>query len=131
MRYALPALVLAALPGLAVAWTAVNRSEVTALGGDRFEVVNRNSSRSQDYWCAAGDYAIAALHTPATQRVYIYAAVGPSQTAPGRKGVTFSLSPPPGGPAPQTYSLSVKSVGDNLTAAAARQYCTDRMFPDF
>ncbi|MCB1364963.1 MAG: hypothetical protein KDK02_12635 [Rhodobacteraceae bacterium] len=123
---ALP-LILLAIPGTALAWTAANGSAVIPVSADRFEVINRASSRAPDYWCGAGDYAIAGLRTAATQRVYIHTPVGPSQTSPGARAVQFSLSPPPSGPAPQTYSLSVKTVGDSLTAAAARQYCYDRL----
>lgn len=125
-RFALPLILLTA-PGLALAWRAVNQSEVIPVAGDRFEVINRASSRAQDYWCAAGDYAIAQLRKPAGQRIYIWAGVGPSQTTKGRKAVQFSLSVPPSGPAPQSLSLSVKAVGDSLTAAAAQQYCYDRL----
>jgi len=67
------------------------------------------------------------LGVGATQRVYLWAALGPSQTVAGKKAVQFSLSVPPSGPAPQSYSLSVKAVGDSLTAAAAQKYC----FVDF
>ncbi|MFV0515723.1 MAG: hypothetical protein ACK5MY_19085 [Jhaorihella sp.] len=123
----LAALALLAAPGAALAWTAANGSAVVPVTAERFEVINRASSRAQDYWCGAGDFAIAGLRSAATQRIYVYAPVGPSQTNPGARAVQFSLVPPPSGPAPQTYSLSVKTAGDSLTAAAARQYCYDRL----
>ena len=65
---ALP-LILLAIPGTALAWTAANGSAVIPVSADRFEVINRASSRAPDYWCGAGDYAIAGLRTAATQRV--------------------------------------------------------------
>lgn len=116
-----------AAAGPASAWTAINGSEVIPTSGDRFEVINRASSRAQDYWCAAGEYVVAALRRPVGQRIYIHTGVGPSQTVAGRRAVQFSLSVPPGGPAPQTYSLGVSTVGDSLPAAMARQYCLDRL----
>ncbi|WP_380218764.1 hypothetical protein [Jhaorihella thermophila] len=123
---------LIALPGMASAqWRAVNRSEVFPISKGVFEVVNRSSSRTQDYWCAAGDYAITQLRTAATQRIYVSVPIGASQFRSGKRGVRFSLTPPPEGPAPDSYSLSVKKVGENLTAASARNYCYDDLFLDF
>lgn len=131
-RAALVAAGLAAVPALAQAqWRAMNGSEVFPLSNGRFEVVNRNNSRTQEYWCAAGDYAIARLRTSATQRIYIQVPIGPSKSRPGRKAVQFSLSPPASGPAPQSYSLTVKTVGETLTASFARNYCFDLIIPDF
>ncbi len=126
------ALGLGIAPGMTLAqWRATNRSEVFPLSKGVFEVVNRSSSRTQDYWCAAGDYAITQLRTAATQRIYVVVPLGPSRSRPGKKGVQFALSPPPEGPAPDSYSLSVKRPGENLTAASARNYCYDDMFLDF
>jgi hypothetical protein len=123
----MPALALAALPGVAEAWTASNRSEVTPLGSNFFEVVNRNTSRAQGFWSAAGEYAIVALRRSAVQRNFVHIPLCPSQTSMGADSVIFSLSPPPGGPAPQSYSLSVRIACENLTAAAGRQFCLDRL----
>lgn len=118
----------AAAPAIALAaWRATNGSDVYPLSKDVFEVVNRASSRTQDYWCAAGDFAISQLRTSATRRIYVLVPVGPSKSRPGAKGVRFSLSVPPGGPAPQSYSLTVKTVGESLTAASARNYCFDNI----
>lgn len=126
------ALIAAMAPGLAVAqWRAINRSEVFPISSDRFEVVNRSNSRTQEYWCAAGDYAIRQLRTSATQRIYVVSPIGPSQFRPGKRGVQFSLTPPPEGPAPQSYSLSVKTVGENITASFARNYCLDNLMIEF
>ncbi len=124
-------LLLLCLPGAAMAWLALNRHEVSQLSGGVFEVVARPGSGAADYWCGAGDYALSVLRTSATQKVYLWAARGPSVSRPGAKAVQFSLSVPPSGPAPQSYSLSVKAVGDSLTAAAARQYCFGRRMVDF
>ena len=131
LRAALVAALLV-MPGLAAAqWRAFNQSVVYPLSSGAFEVVNRASSAAPDYWCAAGDYAIAQLGAGATQRIYIVAPEGPSRARPGRKGVQFSLAPPPGGPAPRSYSLTVRTVGESLPASMARNYCFDRIIFDF
>lgn len=121
--FMLASVALISLPGLALAWVALNRHEVNQISDGVFEVVSRPGSGAADFWCGAGDYATAVLRVSATQRVYLWAARGASVSRPGAKAVQFSLSVPPSGPAPQSYSLSVKAVGDSLTAAAARQYC--------
>lgn len=118
-------LALSAVP--AWAWQAQNGNDVLPVSGSVFEVVQRGRSSASEFWCSAGDYAIRVLGTSATQRVYIWRPVGPSTTVQGRKAVQFSLSPPEGADTSTGYSLSVKRAGDNLTAAAARQYCFGRL----
>ncbi|WP_028093757.1 hypothetical protein [Pseudodonghicola xiamenensis] len=118
---------LAALPALAWAWRAQNRHEVHDLGQGVFEVVSEVGAGAGDYWCGAGDYAIAALRTPANQRIYIWKPLGPSVSRPGRKAVQFALTPPQGADTSVGLSLAVKRAGDNLTAAMARNYCYDRV----
>ena len=111
-------------PTWANAWYAWNRFEVNPIGNGVFEVVPRGGRRgATDYWCAAGDYAYRELRTPAVQRVYLYRAIGPSVTRPGRKAAQFSLTPPPGADTRPSITFSMKDVGDNLQAAAAQQYC--------
>ncbi len=128
-RHSLTALVALALalPAPAHAFRALNRSEVVPLGNGLFEVINSFGSRTQDYWCGAGDFAIRVLRAPVTQRIYIWAPRGPSKSRPGRKAVTFSLKEPPGGAAPKSYSLSVTTVGESIPASMAQNYCYDRM----
>ncbi|MCF6232317.1 MAG: hypothetical protein L3J36_04350 [Rhodobacteraceae bacterium] len=130
------ALALTIFAASAEAWRARNWHQVYPVSPTVFEVVGQAGSGAADYWCGAGDYVRHLLRMPAVQRVYIWRAIGPSVVQPGRKAVQFSLGPPedpenkvvaPG------YSLSVKAVGDNLTAAAAFQYCldNDRLDPFF
>ncbi len=114
---------LSLLPTTAFAFLAQNRAEVLPVSDGVFEVTNSGGSSAQAYWCGAGDYAIAQLRVGASQRVYIWKAEGPSVNRPGRNAVQFSLQPPPGANTTPGYSLSVRAVGDNLTAAAAREYC--------
>jgi hypothetical protein len=123
--------VLMCAPGLALAWRALNDHEVYPVSKGVFEVIGRPGSGPAQYWCGAGDFARSQLRVAATQRIYIWKAVGPSATQPGKKAVQFSLTAPEGANTTPGYSLSVKTVGDNLNAASAYQYCLDRRIIDF
>ncbi|TMV03258.1 hypothetical protein FGK63_19810 [Ruegeria sediminis] len=113
------------VPGVASAFRAWNRAQVYDLGSGVFEVVNYFGTVPRDYWCGAGDYAIRVLRTPATQRVYLWQAEGPSVSEPGRKGVKFSLKPPAGADTTPGFTVTVKRVGDNMSASMAQNYCYD------
>jgi len=121
------AAVLISIPGLAVAWRAWNRLEVYPVSKTVFEVIGEPGSGAADYWCGAGDFAISVLRSKVADRVYIWRAIGGSVNKPGYKAVQFSLKPPADTSPSPGYSLSVKATGDNLTAAAARQYCFGQM----
>lgn len=128
VTFALAALVALAptlVPATAEAWRARNHHQVNPVSPTVFEVIGRPGSGAADYWCGAGDYVRHALRMPAVQRVYIWRQIGQSVTNPGRKSVQFSLNPPKERVEAPKYSLSVKAVGDNLTAAFAFQYCLD------
>ncbi len=122
-------MVFAALLGLtpewAGAWRARNLHEVVPVSETVFEVVGRPGSGPAEYWCGAGDYVRHALSQSATQRVFIWRAIGPSTVRSGRKAVQFSMAAPDSVSVPPRYSLSMKAVGDSLSAAAAFQYCFD------
>ncbi len=113
----------------AEAWRAKNWHQVNVVSPTVFEVVGQPGSGAADFWCGAGDYVRHFLRKPAVQPVYIWRAIGPSigqgGGQSGRKAVQFSLSPPATKIEPNGYSLSVKAVGDKLTASAAYQYCLD------
>ncbi len=109
----------------AEAWRARNWLQVYPVSPTVFEVVGQTGSWAAEYWCGAGDYVRHSLRMPAVQRVYIWRGIGPSVNKPGRKAVQFSMNPPGDKVVPPGYSLSVKAVGDSLTAAAAFQYCLD------
>jgi len=115
------------LPGASQAWRAWNWHEVYPLNDTTFEVIGRAGTGPADYWCGAGDFARTVLGVAPTQRIYIWHKEGPSQTRAGHRAVQFAFSPPPGKENYQSgYSLTVKEAGDNLTAAAAHQYCVNR-----
>jgi len=114
---------LAATSANADIWRAVNQHEVAALKGGGFEVISEVGAGAADYWCGAGDYVRRRLGARGTQRIYISRALGPSVARPGKSSVQFVLTPPPGADTSTRLSLSVKAVGDNLSAAMAQQYC--------
>jgi len=114
-------------PGLAHAYRSPTQNDVVQVSGSVWEVLARPGTSAANYWCSAGDFAIRQLGAQAVQRVFIWQPLGPSTTRPGTKSVQFSFSAPEGANTTPGYSLSVKNAGDNLTAAAAQQYCFDRL----
>ena len=120
---------LASVPDHAAAWRARNLHQVepvaSSLSATVFEVIGRAGSGAADYWCGAGDYVRHRLGRAAVQRVYIWRAIGPSVARPGRRAMQFSLTAPDNPSPSPGYSLSMKAVGDNLTASFAFQYCFD------
>ncbi len=114
---------LALAPGMTAAWRAFNLLEVVQISDTVWEVIGEPGSWAVEYWCGAGDYALSVLRSRATTRVYVWRAVGPSQARPRRTSVQFSFTPPPRADTRTGLSLDIKRTGDNLTAAAARQYC--------
>lgn len=117
---------LQAAPSATLAFQAFNRLQVEPIGDGVFEVVARVGSSATDFWCGAGDYASRVLNAGATQRIYLWRAIGSSVTRPGKKAVQFSLSPPPGADTSTGYSVTVKRVGDNMNVSLSQSYCYDR-----
>ena len=118
------------VPEVALAWRAWNRHEVLPVADGVFEVVSRVGSGPRQFWCGAGDYVYRKMGAPGVQRIYIHEAIGESVNRPGKKSVKFSLTPPLDVSTSPGYSLSVKAVGDNLSAASAQQYCYDGGYED-
>ena len=103
--------------GLAAPLHAINVFDysVSAAPGNGFDITPLHASAPSDYWCAAADHALNELNASGTTRVYVLAgATGRSER--------FSLTPPPSGPV-QSVTLSLDLPGNNLSAAAAFQYC--------
>jgi len=121
---------LVSLPVGALSWRALNWHEVFELGDGVYEVVGRPGTGAADYWCGIGDYAITQLRVKVVQRIYTWKGVGPSVARPGRHAMQFAFAPPEGADTSTSYSLSMKRVGDNLTAAAAQQYCYGSKFTE-
>lgn len=124
------AVLMVLIPVVASALHGFNRLKVYAVSKSEFEVVGEVGSGAANYWCGAGDHVRNYLRMPVVTRIYIWKAIGPSLSTRGRKAVQFSLSPPENVSTSPGYSLSVKAVGDNMTAAAAYQFCIDDIDDD-
>ncbi len=101
------------------------RTDITPLDNGEYRVKAIGSSAPVNYWCGIGDYAIRTLGVSNSQRIYISKAY-----VPGERTVQFSLTPPPGADTNPGYSITVKRVGENMSAASAQNYCYDN-FMDF
>lgn len=123
-------LILLVLPSASEAWRAYNRHEVFEIEPGIYEVVSQPGSGAADFWCGIGDFTRVVLGVGPTQRIYIWRAIGPSVTRPGRKAVHFAFQPPESGTFDPGYSLSVKKAGDSLNASFARQYCFGSKFTE-
>ncbi|SMO58138.1 hypothetical protein SAMN06265380_102401 [Ruegeria faecimaris] len=101
------------------------RTTVTPRDNGVYEVATSGSSAPVAYWCGIGDFAIRTLRTKSNQRIYITRAYD-KQT----RTVQFSLTAPEGVDTTPGYSVTVKRVGENMSAASAQRYCSDN-FMDF
>ena len=112
------------LPLGAHAFTAKNRLTVSQIDATVFEVVGRPGSGAREMWCAAGDYA-RSQNVPSTTRIYLESGRQPAVSRPGGTAVRFTLSPDAAGvtPVPPQLVLNVDVPGDNLSVAAATEYC--------
>ncbi len=117
-------------PSASYAWRATNSLRVNPEGQATFEVIQSGGISAADAWCAAGDYAIRRLGANSNQRIYLIEGKHIARTEERRRfGYSFSLTPPTEA---QNFSrnpltLSLRNVGDSLTAINARQYCYDRL----
>lgn len=126
MKFALPAalaLLLTIPAQSALAYRTINTLVVNPVSDTVFEVIGRVGSGPVQYWCSAGDYARQVLNTSATQRIYLWRALGPGVTEQTTRAVQFSVTPPPDADTTPSFLLSVTNVGDNMSSAAAHQYC--------
>ncbi|UWQ89765.1 hypothetical protein K3727_13180 [Rhodobacteraceae bacterium M382] len=126
MMYKLALAATVALPHMgapAMAWRASSGLEVFALSDGTVEVLSRAGSATTDFWCAIGDYAVRQARVPTKDRVYLVAPMGPSATRSNYKSVRFGFTKPANADTGQSYSLSIKRVGENLSVGMARQYC--------
>ncbi|SEO35639.1 hypothetical protein SAMN04490248_10499 [Salinihabitans flavidus] len=113
----------------------LERLDVNPLPGQgNFEVIAGVRSGPTDIWCAAGDHAGRKLGAGSNDRIYITQGYGPSRTKPGFRGVSFTISPDESlrdGPRlgeGGNYSVSMRTVGFNISVSLAEQYC--RTSPD-
>ncbi|PIE13559.1 MAG: hypothetical protein CSA70_04605 [Rhodobacterales bacterium] len=132
MRKALMMFVALGMASPVSAFRAVNFNTVNPLNeSGNFEVVLRAGDGPMQVWCAASDYASRVLRAGDHTRIYITEGLGHSQTAPGRKGVSFTVRPSKelaNGPRPGdngNYSVSYRKTGFNLSVVHAGQFCID------
>ncbi len=82
----------------------------------------RGMAEPADFWCAAGDYAIRALHMNPTEVVY--------RAPPPRRGsgepVRFTLDPSQS--AEKTGLFILGAQGGGITAGHAQSLCENRLF---
>ncbi len=116
---------IAAAVGFGISVRPQFRTEVTPLDGGVYEVKTFGSSAPVAYWCGIGDYAIRTLRTKSSQRIYIS-----REYIKGARTVQFSFTPPEGADTGNSYSVTVKRVGANMSAGTAQGYCYDN-FIDF
>lgn len=96
------------------------RLPVNAVSSTEFEVIEARGAGPADFWCAAGRYAEDVLGQT-RGRIYVQRGWGDAITAPGRKGVVFTTTPP--AERVSSYALTVKTPGFGLFVTAAQQYC--------
>ena len=116
------------VPSQAIAFRSWNQHDVVDVGNGVFEVIARVGNQPLDYWCAAGDYARRVLNARTPDKVYVWRPEGPSTVRATYRAVQFSMSVPPSGVAPPSFSINVKKVGENMAVSFADGYCTDSAF---
>jgi hypothetical protein len=102
-----------------------SRFEAFPLEDGLFEVVARFSENAI-YWCGAAVYATRDLRKPSNQRIYVWQGPTPSASDPGAISVRFGFTPPPEGPAANSFSNDVDIIGNSNSVVQARQGCTER-----
>ncbi|HSG57544.1 MAG TPA: hypothetical protein VLA45_18990 [Paracoccaceae bacterium] len=102
-----------------------------------FEVIEARGAGPAHIWCVAADHASRVLGAAGTDRIYLAARRGPSQTMPGRTAVGFTLSPDQLDATPAAKKpflgellLAQMPVGSSLSVVQALQYCNDHIEVD-
>lgn len=123
----------AMVPTSALAFLSINRQNVNQVSNSPvvFEVVGRAGARTEDYWCAAGDYAQRSLGLPWRTRLYISRERGQSETTQRRSAVQFTTDPQALGITPDTRSVTITNLalGSERTVTHARGACEDVRIP--
>lgn len=95
--------------------------------GQGFEVVDKLGTDTARIWCDAARAARAA-GVGNTQRIYVSRPYGPSQTAPGLDGISFTPQPDTTVKAAAeamtgARTLSLTTLGNNMTVGQGLGYC--------
>lgn len=104
---------------------ASNRRVVVPLTeSGQFEVIGQPGDWSQEYFCAAGDFAQTKLRARGADRVVLVAPVGPAVTRSGTSAI-FRIEPreTAGDLPPTGTSLNMRRTGENRTVSSARFFC--------
>ncbi|ASM73324.1 MULTISPECIES: hypothetical protein [Roseobacteraceae] len=119
-----------ASPTLAQSYSARNDLTVAPLADGAFEVIEAQGAGARGLWCAAGDYARDQLNSPSSARLYVVVPRSDSQTAAGRKAVTFALTPQGTVPRPTVFvGFSTRNAGSTLSVAHAVTFCAGERAP--
>lgn len=128
MKHHVLALVCALTPTIAAAATMGEEDTIVInpLSGADFEVIAGINFGAAEYWCGAATFVERRSGKSELTPIYVKRAEAPSVSAPGRKGVVFSLSNA-GLPAETgaRLTLSVDDPGVMLKSVQARRYCRD------
>jgi len=95
---------------------------VNAVSGTKFEVIQTDGIGPLEIWCAAGYYASKRLGKT-RGRVFIDRPLGAALTAPGRKGVVFTINAPAQAESSGRTSLTIEDPGASLLINHALQFC--------
>ncbi|TMM55091.1 hypothetical protein [Sulfitobacter sabulilitoris] len=90
-----------------------------------FEVVKQIGMGPHEFWCAAASFNEARANRSELLPIYIKRPLGPSQTAPGKLGVLFTLSNDGLPPEPSLRTVEVDQPGLMFKSYQARRYCRD------
>jgi len=94
---------------------------VIDVDSDTFEAIENDGAGGVQMWCAAAIYARRVLGIERGGEISVKQARGPSQFAPGRKSVIFTVAPV--ADPIKTYDLTVRRVGKVMSIAAANAQC--------
>lgn len=124
----LPSLILAlsltVLPQPGHAFRSLHGMTVNSIKGSGFEVTGKGFSRSDDYWCAASEYARRVQKAGWTTRIYVTRGRGPSVISNRHDAVQFSIEPGVQNNTGGGRSLNALAIGKSKTISQANRYCS-------
>lgn len=102
-----------------------SRLVINPINSSDFEVIELRGMGPTEYWCAAASFNEVRRGRSETLPLYIKSPRGPSVTAPGRKGVVFTIDPSGLADVARLNTVSVDRAGLTFKSAVARRYCRD------
>ncbi len=112
-------------PAQAQAFSTQNGYRAYQVNNAVFEVVPRGRSRTNDYWCAAADFARRGLGAGWRQQIYIVRGYGPSEATGRKTAVQFTLDPQAAGVTPLEGGgiRTGFQPGDSMSIQQANGFC--------